>query len=125
MWEKNVSKSMLLMQISECKFKNNLFGILVHCADPNIFKNHILNNYNDGIVCRCSRKTPCRGEIRFNYIFENKENGIYCFGKLTSIMICHNFNITINGQAGVKIADQAFASIVSNLIGNNGAQVLR
>lgn len=97
-------------------------GIEVNCADPFIIMNNIHQNYENGIVTIAKKGIRCDGMIQFNKIQKNKDNGILVAGQKNFTKIHKNVTISDNRRAGVKVIEEAHASIICNYIHYNFGQ---
>lgn len=104
--------------------KLNQDGILVLSADPHIFKNKIEKNYQNGILIASHDEMRCDGLIEKNEISANKRNGIHVSGAENYVRILGNPFIQYNKFAGIRVDNNAHASILRNSVSRNLAQVI-
>jgi len=76
----------------------------------------IHQNFDNGILTVAKKGFWCDGLIQLTKVYKNKENGILIAGKFNFTKIDRNFMIANNWWAGIKIIEEAHASILRNFI---------
>ena len=64
----------------------------------------------------------CNGKIKMNDISGNQQCGVYINGRNNKALIEQNFFIGFNKMAGIKLENEANATIIKNTIMNNMGQ---
>ena len=108
------------VEISRNSITDNGSGIEINSAFPTIYLNKINRQEENGIVSRTYKKMLCKATIKKNIcIAGNRKNGILIEGENNKTKVVENYLIGFNGEAGIKVAKEAFPLILKNKIYKN------
>lgn len=109
-------------KIKGCEIIKCKTGIEVCSGDPLIIFNQIRQCIENGVVTIAKDGLRCDGTLRYNRIFQNKDNGIVCAGVNNFTRIEKNYEIASNRLVGIKAIEGCHISISNNCIFGNFQQ---
>jgi parallel beta-helix repeat protein len=111
-----------MAKIKGCEIRQTNTAIEVISAQPTIMMCTLENNNETGIISMTKFGLRCDAKIKYCTIQRNKEFGIIVTGANNFTRIEQNLTISENTRAGIKVENDAYASIVQNKIEQNFAQ---